>query len=128
MNVPKNLKYTKTHEWISFEQDGKAKIGITDYAQQTLGDVVYVSLPHSGEEYQKGDIFADVESVKTEAEIYMPMDGKIVTANRSLAEQPQRVNEDAYGSWLVEVRGLQDEGLLSAAEYEKLVKTLRTSG
>ncbi|MEA5004272.1 MAG: glycine cleavage system protein GcvH [Christensenella sp.] len=128
MNAPENLRYTQTHEWIAFTQDGKAKIGITDYAQQVLGDVVYVSLPHSGEEYKKGDIFADVESVKTEAEIYMPMDGKILTANMALVEQPQRVNEDAYGSWLVEVRGLKDEGLLGAAEYEKFVEALSTNG
>lgn len=122
MNVPEDLRYTATHEWISFIEDGKAKIGITDYAQQVLGDVVYVSLPHSGEEYKKGDIFADVESVKTETEIYMPMDGRILTANMGLMEEPQRVNEDAYGAWLVEVRGLKDEGLMNASEYQKYIE------
>ena len=122
MNVPEDLRYTATHEWISFMEDGKAKIGITDYAQQVLGDIVYVSLPHSGEEYKKGDIFADVESVKTETEIYMPMDGRILTANMGLMEEPQRVNEDAYGAWLVEVRGLKDEGLMSASEYQKYIE------
>ena len=122
MNVPEELRYTATHEWISFAEDGKAKIGITDYAQKVLGDVVYVNLPHSGEEYKKGDIFADVESVKTEAEIYMPMDGRILTANMGLMEEPQRVNEDAYGAWLVEVRGLKDEGLMSAFEYQKYIE------
>lgn len=122
MNVPEDLRYTTTHEWISFMEDGKAKIGITDYAQQVLGDIVYVSLPHSGEEYKKGDIFADVESVKTETEIYMPMDGRILTANMGLMEEPQRVNEDAYDAWLVEVRGLKDEGLMSASEYQKYIE------
>ena len=122
MNVPEDLRYTATHEWISFIEDCKAKIGITDYAQQVLGDVVYVSLPHSGEEYKKGDIFADVESVKTETEIYMPMDGRILTANMGLMEEPQRVNEDAYGAWLVEVRGLKDEGLMNASEYQKYIE------
>ena len=122
MNVPEDLRYTATHEWISFIEDGKAKLGITDYAQQVLGDVVYVSLPHSGEEYKKGDIFADVESVKTETEIYMPMDGRILTANMGLMEEPQRVNEDAYGAWLVEVRGLKDEGLMNASEYQKYIE------
>ena len=124
MHVPQNLKYTKTHEWIAFREDGKAKIGITDYAQQALGDIVYVSLPHSGEEYKKGDIFADVESVKMEAEIYMPMDGRILTANMGLVQQPQKVNEDAYGAWLVEVRGLKDEGWMNADEYGKFVEGL----
>ena len=128
MNAPENLRYTATHEWILFTEDGKAKIGITDYAQQVLGEIVYVSMPHSGEEYKKGDIFADVESVKAEAEIYMPMDGRILTANMGLVEQPQKVNEDAYSAWLVEARGLKDEGLMSAAEYRKFVEDLTANG
>ena len=115
------LYYSESHEWLKVEGEF-GYIGITDYAQQVLGDIVYVSLPHSGEEYKKGDIFADVESVKTETEIYMPMDGRILTANMGLMEEPQRVNEDAYGAWLVEVRGLKDEGLMSASEYQKYIE------
>jgi glycine cleavage system H protein len=117
--------YTREHEWIRVEDD-VGVIGITDYAQQALGDIVYVELPSVGDHFSQGEPFGNVESVKAVSELYMPVSGEIVEINEDLAESPQLVNEDPYGDgWMVKI-ALSDptelETLMSASEYEEYVK------
>jgi glycine cleavage system H protein len=120
MEFPENLLYTETHEWVRVEGD-HAVIGITDYAQSQLKDIVYVEFPEIGLEIKKGDSMGSVESVKTLADIYSPLTGKVVEINSALKEHPQFVNEDPFGNgWLVKV-AIQDrkdlKTLLSAKDY-----------
>jgi len=122
---PEDCLYTREHEWIRVEDD-VGVIGITDYAQQALGDIVYVELPSVGDHFSQGESFGNVESVKAVSELYMPVSGEIVAINEDLAESPQLVNEDPYGDgWMVKV-ALSDpaelETLMSASEYEEYVK------
>ncbi|HEV2113144.1 MAG TPA: glycine cleavage system protein GcvH [Terriglobales bacterium] len=123
MVYPNNLKYTKEHEWVKL--DGKtAEVGITNYAQEALGDIVFVELPKIGAEVQKGKPLGTVESVKSVSEIYAPVSGKVVALNEELATAPEKINSDAHSAWMVRVE-LKDPaeagGLLSAADYEKFV-------
>ncbi len=124
MNFPTQLKYTKDHEWAKI--DGKtATIGITDHAQNSLGDVVFVDLPKVGRVLKKGETFGVVESIKAVSDLYSPVDGKIVEVNSALADQPGLVNTDPYqGAWMVkiEVAGSTD-GLLDVEKYQDLVKS-----
>jgi glycine cleavage system H protein len=124
-NTPEELSYTKDHEWVRVKGD-KATVGITDYAQQQLGDVVYVELPRVGDSFEAGEPFGSVESVKAVSEIYMPVTGKVVEVNPSLNDSPEKVNEDPYGEgWMIAVsvdNPAQVDGLLSAAEYEDYIK------
>ncbi|MCX7799640.1 MAG: glycine cleavage system protein GcvH [Fimbriimonadales bacterium] len=118
MNIPSELKYTKSHEWVRLE-DGVAVVGITDYAQKELGDVVYVELPEVGRTLAEDEAFGTVESVKTVSELYAPVAGKVVEVNALLAEKPEAVNADPYGEgWMVkiEVEG-EPTGLLDADAY-----------
>jgi glycine cleavage system H protein len=121
---PADLKYTKNHEYIKVLADGTAVIGITNYAQEALGDVVFVDLPDAGDTFAEGDEFGAVESVKTVSEIFMPSAAEVLEVNAELEAHPERVNEDPYGKgWMVKVKltgGLSSE-LLDAAAYEKLV-------
>jgi glycine cleavage system H protein len=122
---PEDCFYTREHEWIRVEDD-VGVIGITDYAQQALGDIVYVELPSVGDHFSQGEPFGNVESVKAVSELYMPVSGEIVEVNEDLAESPQLVNEDPYGDgWMVKI-ALSDptelETLMSASEYEAYVK------
>jgi len=104
MNVPANLKYTSDHEWINIEGD-IATIGITDYAQGELGDVVYVELPGSGEEYAKGDVAATIEAVKTVADVFLPLSGTIEAVNEALDDTAELINQDAYGDgWILKIK------------------------
>ena len=124
-NVPEDLHYSKDHEWVRVEGD-QAVIGITDFAQNSLGDVVYVELPKPGESFDTSDSFGSVESVKAVSEVYTPIAGKVVAINDSLADEPEQVNTDPYGAgWMIKIQmsnpGAVDS-LLSAAEYEDFTK------
>ena len=120
MHVPDDLLYTEEHEWIQLEEDS-ATIGITDYAQKELGDVVYVELPETGISLEAGQTFGSVESVKAVSEIYAPLSGTVVEVNETLEDSPETVNEDPYGDgWMIrlEVTESAEVGeLLSAADY-----------
>jgi glycine cleavage system H protein len=124
MKIPEALRYRETHEWVRVEGD-EAVVGITDYAQEELGDVVYVELPEVGREVAAGEAVAVIESVKTASDIYAPVSGTVVATNEDLAEHPEKVNEDPYGAgWIFRLK-LKDpaevEALLDAAAYEKLI-------
>jgi len=125
MNVPDDLRYSKDHEWARLE-DGKVRIGITDYAQDALGDVVYVQVPDVGAQVTMGESFSEVESTKSVSDIYAPITGTIVEVNQELADAPQRVNEDPYGEgWLVVIEAqdaAQYDQLLDAAAYRALIE------
>ena len=124
MAYPANLKYTKDHEWIDLTGD-KGKVGITDYAQQQLGDVVYVELPEVGAKMKQGQSFGTIESVKAVSELYSPVTGEIVEVNSALKDKPEGVNAHPHESWMVVIK-LTDPAeagaLLDAAQYQDLVK------
>ena len=118
--IPENLNYTKDHEWIGPSEDGGVKIGITDYAQDSLSDVVFVELPNVGDEYQRGEVMAVAESVKAASDIYAPISGKIISINEKLEESPELVNESPYGSgWMVLMEPSEDMSALINAESYK---------
>ncbi|MDH6344284.1 glycine cleavage system H protein [Parabacteroides sp. PFB2-12] len=124
MNFPAELKYTKDHEWIRVEGN-EALIGITDYAQSELGEIVFVDITTEGESLDQEEVFGTIEAVKTVSDLFMPVSGKVLEVNPDLEDQPELVNEDAYGKgWLVKV-SLADQAeldaLLSAGEYEALI-------
>jgi glycine cleavage system H protein len=124
MNIPEEFKYTKDHEWINIEGD-TATVGITDFAQGELGDIVYVDIPTQGQELAQHDVFGTVEAVKTVSDLFMPVSGKITSVNPLLEADPEKVNEDPYGEgWMVKLT-LNDsngkEGLLSAQQYKELI-------
>ena len=118
MNFPAELKYSKDHEWVKFEGD-TAIIGISDFAQDALGDVVFVNLPGEGDEATAGEAFGDVESVKAVSDLVSPVSGTIVAVNEELADAPEMLNSDPYGAWIIKVEGVTaQEELLDAAVYE----------
>ncbi len=124
MNIPENLKYTKDHEWISVDGD-VATVGITDFAQGELGDIVYVEIETEGETLEKEEIFGSVEAVKTVSDLFMPVSGEIIEFNESLEATPENVNSDAYGDgWMIKIK-LSDttelDDLLDAAAYAELI-------
>ena len=124
-NVPENLHHSKDHEWVRVEGD-TAVVGITDHAQEQLGDVVYVELPKPGEEFAAHESFGSVESVKAVSEIFTPVSGKVAEVNQSLNDEPEKVNTDPYGEgWMIKIK-LSSSGevdsLLTAAEYEDFTK------
>ena len=125
-NVPENLHYSKDHEWIRVEGD-TGIVGISDHAQHSLGDVVYVELPKVGESFAAHDVFGSVESVKAVSELYIPVGGEVVEINESLQDEPEKVNTDPYGAaWMIRIRMSEAgevDGLLSAAEYEDYLKS-----
>lgn len=121
--VPDNLNYTEEHEWLKVQEDGQARMGITDYAQDSLSDVVFVELPEVGDQFTKGDVMAVAESVKAASDIYAPISGKIVSINEKLEESPELVNESPYEfGWmvLIEPEG-EVNGLLDAASYRESI-------
>ena len=124
MNFPENLKYTKDHEWILVEGD-EAKIGITEFAQGELGDIVFVDISSEGETLNAEEVFGSVEAVKTVSELYMPVSGEILEVNADLENAPESVNSDPYGSgWMVRVKlndASQMDGLMSAEQYREMV-------
>ena len=123
MNIPVNLKYTKDHEWISIEGD-VATVGITDFAQGELGDIVYVEIEKIGENFLKEEVFRSVEAVKTVSDLFMPVTGEIIDINEKLNEKPELVNEDPYGQgWMIKIK-LNNSGtsdLLNSDQYKKLI-------
>ncbi|MCL2833064.1 MAG: glycine cleavage system protein GcvH [Treponema sp.] len=122
MNIPENLKYTKSHEWIRVLDNGTLEIGLTDFAQQELGDIVFVNLPKSGEKITAGSVFADVESVKAVSDIYSPADGAVTEINQDLLNAPELINKSPYTAWLIRADGAVPEGeLLTANEYSKIL-------
>jgi glycine cleavage system H protein len=121
--VPDNLNYTEEHEWLKVQEDGQARMGITDYAQDSLSDVVFVELPEVGDQFTRGDVMAVAESVKAASDIYAPISGKIVSINEKLEESPELVNESPYEfGWmvLIEPEG-EVNGLLDAASYRESI-------
>lgn len=124
-NVPDNLHYSKDHEWVRVES-GVAVIGITDHAQEQLGDVVYVELPKPGESFSANESFGSVESVKAVSEIFTPVSGEVAEFNESLSDEPEKVNKDPYGDgWMIKVKmsaAGEVDSLLTAAEYEDFTK------
>lgn len=125
MSAPANLKYTKEHEWIRVEGN-LAYVGITDYAQSELGEIVFVEVETVGETLSEGEVFGTVEAVKTVSDLYLPIDGTILEFNDELEDKPELVNEDPYGKgWMVKIEiknASQLDSLLSAKEYEALIK------
>ena len=122
MNIPKDLRYTESHEWLKREGDGSLTVGITDHAQEQLGDIVFVEAPKAGRKVAAGEAVGVVESVKAASDIYAPVAGEIVAANAELSSTPEKVNQDAYGAWMFRIKpdnaGDLDR-LLDAAAYEK---------
>ena len=121
---PSDLKYTKDHEWVR-TSDGTAQVGITDYAQKQLGDVVYLELPEVGRSFKKGDVFGTIESVKAVSELYCPMSGEVAEVNSRLTEKPETVNTDPHGSWMIVLKvadRTETSELLDAAQYTELTK------
>jgi glycine cleavage system H protein len=120
--VPEDLQYTKSHEWVR-SQDGTVTIGITDHAQEELGDVVFVELPDVGSTIEAGDSFGTVESVKAVSDLYTPVGGEVVEVNSSLEDAPEKINDDPYGEgWIVKLSTSEEGDLLSPEEYEKVVE------
>ena len=122
MNIPEDLQYTKSHEWVRIEGD-TATIGITDHAQDELGDVVFVELPEEGDTFDADESFGTVESVKAVSDLYTPVGGEVVEVNSALEDAPENINEDPYGEgWIVKLRTTDEADLLSSEEYEKVVE------
>ena len=122
MSIPDDLQYTKSHEWVRME-DGTATIGITDHAQEELGDVVFVELPEEGDTIESGESFGTVESVKAVSDLYTPVGGEVVEVNTSLEDAPEKINDDPYGEgWIVRLSTSEVADLLSPKEYEKVVE------
>ena len=118
MNIPTELRYAKSHEWLK-EEDGVCTVGLTDFAQDSLGDIVFVNLPQAGDAVTAGEAFGDVESVKAVSDVISPVTGVVKAVNEELLDNPALVNEDPYGAWLVQVEEVSDEEeLLDAAAYE----------
>ena len=118
MNFPSELKYTKDHEWLKMEGD-VAVVGITDFAQNALGDVVFINLPQEGDEVTAGESFGDVESVKAVSDVMSPVSGTISAVNNDLEDAPENLNSDPYGSWIIKIEGISDtEDLMDTAAYE----------
>jgi glycine cleavage system H protein len=124
-NIPENIKYTKDHEWIRHESDGTCLVGITDHAQDSLGDVTFVELPAIGESFEVGATFGVVESVKAASDLYFPLSGEITEVNEILEDSPEKVNEDPYGDgWMVRIRPTDSSdsgGLLSPEQYKEIL-------
>lgn len=124
-HVPADLLYTKDHEWLKIHDDGTATVGITDYAQESLGDITFVEFPDIGESYASGDTFGVVESVKAASDLFMPLDAEVIEVNESVDASPELLNQDPYeGGWLLKVK-LQDpsqlEALLKAEAYQAII-------
>ena len=124
-NIPSQLRYTKEHEWVEQTSDGKFRVGITDFAQAALGDIVYIQLPKVGENIAQGKVCGEVESTKSVSEIYAPLTGKIVSVNSELDAAPEILNSDPYGAgWIIEVEvseSSQLDSLLSPTDYRALI-------
>ncbi len=124
LNLPEDVRYAEDHEWASVSAE-TVKIGVSDYAQDQLGDIVFVEFPEVGDTFEKGDEFGSLESVKAVSELYMPVSGEVVAINEALEEAPELINEDPYLNWIIEVRPTDDsefDDLLSSEEYLEMLK------
>jgi glycine cleavage system H protein len=126
LSTPEELRYTEEHEWIAVTGSGLVRVGITEYAQDQLGDVVFVDLPEVGKHVGAGDVFGEVESTKSVSELFAPLDGEIVAVNNGVADSPELINSDPYGEgWLIDIQ-LDDpssiDSLLEAEAYQALIK------
>jgi glycine cleavage system H protein len=122
MNIPADLKYTASHEWVRTEADGTLTVGITEYAQDALGDIVFVELPKVGKQFSAGDDAAVVESVKAASDIYAPVTGEVIEVNQAVADAPDSINSDAFAAWLFKLKPADanaTDALLDAAAYGK---------
>ena len=125
MNFPNDLMYTKSHEWIKMQEDGTGLVGLSDYAQDALGDLVFVNLPEAGDEVSAGEPFADVESVKAVSDVYSPLTGVVDAINDNLLDTPEAINEAPYDAWFIKVSDITDkEELMDAGAYEAFLKTI----
>ena len=124
MNIPENLKYTEDHEWIKIEGD-TATVGITDFAQGELGDIVYVEIETEGETIERGELFGTIEAVKTVSDLFMPVSGEVIEFNEELESEPELVNSDPYGQgWMIKIKigdASQENELLSAEKYKEVI-------
>ena len=123
MNIPANLRYTSSHEWLRRETDGTVTVGITDHAQAQLGDLVFIELPKAGRKVGAGEACAVVESVKAAADVFAPVTGEVIGANADLADAPEKINQDAYGAWMFKLKPAAPNelaGLLDAAAYQAI--------
>lgn len=119
MNIPEGIKFSKTHEWVLYTGEDTARIGISDYAQNAMGDIVFINLPEVGDELTAGEAFADMESVKAVEDVLSPVGGTVIDVNTDLGDSPQLLNEDPYGSWIAELSGVTEiDGLMNAEEYK----------
>lgn len=122
MEIKKDLFYAKSHEWVRFNEDGTATVGLSDHAQDAMGDVAFVNLCDEGESFAAGDVIGDVESIKAVSDIYSPVGGTVVRVNDELLDTPESINSDPYGAWLVELEDVEKNGdLMDADEYEKFL-------
>ena len=118
-NVPAELKYTKSHEWVK-EEDGLYVVGLTDFAQEALGDIVFINMPEEGDDVASGESFADVESVKAVSDVFSPVSGTVAEGNEGLIDEPALINQEPYEQWLIKVKDVSDtEELMDAAAYEE---------
>ena len=126
MNIKENCKYTKSHEWVEFLEDGSARVGLSDYAQQELGDLVFVNLPEEGDAVTAGEALGDVESVKAVSDVYSPVTGTVAEVNEALLDSPESINSDPNGSWFVRVEGITAQAdLMDAGEYADYLETVK---
>ncbi|MDC8445948.1 MAG: glycine cleavage system protein GcvH [Nitrosomonas sp.] len=124
MSIPSDLKYTRSHEWVKIEADGTVTVGITDHAQELLGDMVFVELPKVGDSFSQKQECAVAESVKAAADVYAPISGEVIEVNSALADSPEKINQDAFGSWLFKLKPgnpAELDGLLDAAGYQEVL-------
>ncbi|MBQ5951956.1 MAG: glycine cleavage system protein GcvH [Lachnospiraceae bacterium] len=117
MNAPQELKYTKSHEWIREEEGGIWTVGITDFAQDQLGSLVFINLPAEGDDTEAGEPFCDVESVKAASDVMAPVTGTVVEVNEELEDAPEKLNEDPYGAWIARIEGTPADDLMDADAY-----------
>ena len=122
-NVPAELKYTKSHEWVK-EEDGLYVVGLTDFAQEALGDIVFINMPEEGDDVASGESFADVESVKAVSDVFSPVSGTVAEVNEGLIDEPALINQEPYEQWLIKIKDVSDtEELMDAAVYEEFCAT-----
>jgi glycine cleavage system H protein len=125
MRFPENYKYSKSHEWVEFLEDGTVKLGLTEYAQEEMGDLVFVNLPEPGDEVTAGEAFGDVESVKAVSDVFSPISGIVKDINEDLLDNPALINQDANSAYLIIVSDVEEqEELISAKEYEDYIAQL----
>ena len=124
MNIPAELKYSKSHEWVKELEDGSVLVGISDYAQDALGDLVFITLPVVGDATTAEESFCDVESIKAVSDVICPVSGTIAEVNEGLADEPEKLNSEPYEAWIAKIENITDKGeLLSADEYAAFLET-----